>query len=383
MVKLMIDGLGGDYRKTSRLRDGSCMADSVQCFHVNARLSKNLPDVGSFRIGKAFRLLRYCLEAVWLRFFYGAKNFYYIPAPAKRTAFYRDCIVLLLCRPFFHRIIFHWHATGLTEWLQQSGFSWEQRMAQALLGVPSLSVILANSLSTDAVYFRSKRIAMVPNGIPDPCPTFDDSVVQYRVSRFAERLALFEGRTRTSSVLQKYHVVFLANCTRDKGLFDALDAVLLANKDLCGQGLPIRIHLTVAGAFLSVRERREFDSWCYVHPNEVNYVGFIDLEAKAKLLQQSDCLCFPSFYSAEGQPVSIIEGMAFGLNIVASAWRAIPELLPKNYPFLISERSNSMLARALLQSMRVDLAAKLRRRYREEFTDKCYLKSLEEALQLV
>src|SRR5207249_3021130 len=113
-----------------------------------------------------------------------------------------------------------------------------------------------------------------------------------------------------------------------------------------------------------------------------DYVGFLAADAKAELLKKSDCLCFPTYYSAEGQPVSVIEAMAFGLAIVASAWRGIPELLPEHYPFLIPERDPSAIARALVESMRTDFAKELRSRYSETFTERSHLKTLIHALQL-
>ena len=45
-------------------------------------------------------------------------NFYYVPAPGKRVALYRDWLVMLLCRPFFKNVILHWHAAGLGKWLE-------------------------------------------------------------------------------------------------------------------------------------------------------------------------------------------------------------------------------------------------------------------------
>src|SRR5436190_18488696 len=101
MVRLMIEGLGGDCRNKFEQVTETCRSDAFQCFHVNARFSSDLSDVGSFRVRKILLLVRYCLDAIWCRFRYRADNFYYIPAPPKRVAFYRDCLVLLLCRPFF------------------------------------------------------------------------------------------------------------------------------------------------------------------------------------------------------------------------------------------------------------------------------------------
>ena len=67
MVQLMLAGFGGDRRKTrddtnnpheSALGAGSNPgAYGVDCYHVNARLSQNLEDIGDFRLGKFILLL--------------------------------------------------------------------------------------------------------------------------------------------------------------------------------------------------------------------------------------------------------------------------------------------------------------------------------------
>ena len=379
MVESMLTGFRNKLIKTITAAD----SNELVCYHVNVRLSDDLEDVGRFRFGKVMTLLYYVFQAIVYRFRFGARNFYYVPAPGKRSSLYRDWIVMGLCRPFFSRLIFHWHAVGLAGWLTCDACLWERWVTRRLLGFPDLSLTLASSLSDDATYLQSKRIQVVPNGIPDPCPEFEELILPFRRANLARRRQIFEEKSAASDNRETYRVVFLAHCTREKGLFDALRAIALANQDLDEQRLPLRMHLTVAGAFLHESERQEFDSWQKAHRGQVNYVGFLAADAKRKLLQKSDCLCFPTFYLAEGQPVSIIEAMAFGLTIVASAWRGILELLPKNYPFLCSERDPSVLASTLIESVRADLAKDLRLRYCETFTEECYLNGLANALQQI
>jgi len=113
MVQLMLAGFGGDQRKSHKhskgvekreRAPGSGPRESdpygVECYHVDARLSQKLEDIGDFRIGKLLLLLCYCLQAIWCRIRYGVANFYYIPAPGKRSALYRDWVVMLICRCF-------------------------------------------------------------------------------------------------------------------------------------------------------------------------------------------------------------------------------------------------------------------------------------------
>src|SRR5687767_7825796 len=77
MVKLLLDGFGGDCRTTPK----EAWEDrEIQCFHINTRYSETVEDIGSFRIGKIFLLLRYCLAAIYCRFRHGVRTFYYVPA---------------------------------------------------------------------------------------------------------------------------------------------------------------------------------------------------------------------------------------------------------------------------------------------------------------
>ena len=99
MVQLMLEGFGGDRRK--KRRDNNGIHRGIECYHVNARLSKNMEDVGGVRFAKLFLLVGHCLQAIWCRFRYGASTLYYVPAPGKPAALYRDWMVMGLNRPFF------------------------------------------------------------------------------------------------------------------------------------------------------------------------------------------------------------------------------------------------------------------------------------------
>src|SRR5262249_40147889 len=100
MVQLMLNGFGGDHRKR-RTAEAKENPHNLTCYHVNARVSKELEDIGDFRLSKLFLLIAYCLQAIWCRMRYGVTTLYYIPAPGKHSALYRDWLVMLLCRPFF------------------------------------------------------------------------------------------------------------------------------------------------------------------------------------------------------------------------------------------------------------------------------------------
>src|SRR5437588_11639573 len=190
MVQLMLAGFGGDRRKGPRpepVNSASNGGPEIACYHVNARLSNKLEDIGNLRFGKLLLLLGYCLRAIWYRFRYGVTNFYYVPAPGKRSALYRDWMVMLVCRPFFKRVILHWHAAGLGKWLETVVNMRSRALTYRAMKQVDLSIVLSRYNRADAEKIYSRQIKIVGNGIPDPCPEFEREVLPRRKARFAAR----------------------------------------------------------------------------------------------------------------------------------------------------------------------------------------------------
>ncbi len=382
MVKLMIDGFGGDARR----RVGDSAHDrrsSIDCYHVNCRYSEDLEDIGSFRFEKVWLVIRYCIEAIWCRFRYDVDAFYFVPAPGKRAALYRDWIVMFLCRPFFRHFIHHWHAVGLGDWLRQQGTWLERWITHRLLGRASLGIALAIPNIRDSLWFRAGRVEIVPNGIPDPCPDFEAVVRPKRLARIAARRARLAG-AETPEEAGLLRVLYLAHCTASKGLFDTLEGVILANASLRADAVPMRLHLTVAGAFVTPYEEARFLQRL-ADPEvaeAVTYVGFVSGDAKSSLLRNSDVFCFPTYYETEGQPVNLIEAIAFGLAIVTTRWRAIPEIVPSDFGGFVAPHAPQEIAAALRASATVD-ACNLRAAFLSNFTEACHIQVMQSAIQSV
>jgi hypothetical protein len=176
----------------------------IPVHHVNLALSRDATDIGRWRPGKFFALLRACVRTVSARFRHGCNTLYYVPAPGKRGALWRDLVVMLLCRPFFNRLVLHWHAAGLDQWLATKATSLELGLARLLLGRAALSIVLSTSLQADALALNPRKIAVVPNGIADP----DD-----------------EPPVRSAAGDTPFQVLFLGLCSEEKGLFAATSAV--------------------------------------------------------------------------------------------------------------------------------------------------------------
>jgi glycosyltransferase involved in cell wall biosynthesis len=375
MVKLMLDGFGGDARRDPSPNSRLASLNPIRCYHVNCRYSEAFEDIGSFRPEKMWLVLRYSLEAIWCRFRYGIRAFYYVPAPGKRAALYRDWVVMLLCRPFFRHFIHHWHAVGLGDWLQREGTWFERWLTHRLLGRPALGVAVAIPSMRDALWFRSQHVEIVPNGIPDPCPDFDEVILPRRRARVRTRQRLMAGETLAESERmaaggdpQVFHVLYLAHCTREKGLFDTLDGVAIANSELFAAGSPLRCRLTIAGAFPSEDEEAEFRRRIAQPDLEgvVDYKGFVTGPAKQQLFTESDCFCFVSLHESFG--LVLVEAMAFGLPVIATSIGALLEIVPQGYPGLVPIHSAECIAKLLQEFVSADFGRNLRQHFFKHYT---------------
>jgi len=361
MVQQLLDELRGD--------------ESIEHFHVDSRLSKDIDDIASASPRKLVLLFRYCLQAVWLRLRHGVRNFYYVPAPGLRNAVYRDWIVMLICRPLFRRTIYHYQASGVGSWLETEARSWERWVSRLLLGRPALSIVLGDHYHEDAAKLLPHRIITVPNCIADPCPDYATTLQPAQ-----------QARARALGQAGTFRVLYLSLCYREKGLFDLVEAVATVNARLQAKGLAKRVQLDVAGKFYLPKEEAEFSErigQADLNDSEgplVVYHGFADELKKRSLFAQADAFVLASYYEFEAHPVSLVEAMAHGLPIIATRWRILPELFPAGYEGLVDTKSPGQIADRLEGFLGCIDEAGLRTRFLRHFTQRAFGESIRAAL---
>lgn len=384
-VKLMLEHFGGDHRRSKSSRQPP-NAFGVECYHVNARFSKTFEDIGEFQVGKVLLILYYCAQAIWCRFRFGVDHFYYVPAPGKPVALYRDWLVMLVCRPFFKKIILHWHAAGLAKWLETAVSIYARSFTYRRMRDADLSIILSEFNRRDAEKLLPRRVAIVAGGIPDPCPHFATEILPRRRARIAARQRILAGDVRApGEPEQAVNVLFLAHCTREKGVFDSVAGVMLANEALAAEKSPLRFRLTLVGAFAAETEKAELHETIrrYGLQSTVDVLGFVSAERKTRALEDADLFLFPSYYLAENQPGNLIEAMAFGLPIITTRWRSVPEMLPPGYPGIVDPKAPGQIAAALRRLATVDETMRLRESFLRRFTIEQHMARMAEAFRSV
>jgi glycosyltransferase involved in cell wall biosynthesis len=348
--------------------------DGIAYYHVNPQLSEDLGDVGKWSVRKLLRVFRSIFEAVSAGLRHRLEVFYFVPAPAKRAAMYRDWVVLLFCRLAFRRLVFHWHCIGQPEFVEQKLTVVERLLARVFYGHADLSICLSNYSREEASYFGSRHTVVVPNGIPDPCPRFDEEIWPERQKRAEILASVFSGG---SSQPLLYEVLFLSGRLAPKGLFDAMAAVTRANRALDAQSIPLRLRLTVAGPFTDEAERLRYET-AAAELNATRFpgqeeslavaIGWVDESAKGPLYRGADCFIFPTTYPAESFGLVLAEAMAHGCAVVTTRWQAVPEVLPGGYPHIIDPHDIDAMAEALLLCARQSADRSLRDYFLARFT---------------
>jgi glycosyltransferase involved in cell wall biosynthesis len=192
---------------------------------------------------------------------------------------------------------------------------------------------LGNRFSADF-----QNIAVVPNWTKIPGEFHPD--VKKRRSSAQSKLDqvrfVFCGEVRAEKGIQELFLGFqnAADKLRQKDIYISLD--------IFGQ-----INSTFQETFNRLLE--EFKS------AGVIYNGYLTHPELMERLPQFDVLVLPTYLPTEGYPGVIIEGMSFGLPVIASRWRALPELVIEGRNGLLIEPQNHAdLAEKMMEIARDD-----------------------------
>lgn len=164
------------------------------------------------------------------------------------------------------------------------------------------AIVLSESLKANFYDFLdNKKIYTVVN-------CFDDELIHY-------------SKNFNLKNYSKIRIIFLSNLIEEKGINVLLKALIELKKE------GIEIPTEIAGHRIYENEIRDV----LTSLPFVKYLGVVQGEEKAIALWNSNVFCLPTYFSkGEGQPISIIEAMAFGNLIVTTKHGGIPDICTEN-----------------------------------------------------
>jgi glycosyltransferase involved in cell wall biosynthesis len=323
----------------------------IRVYHTRLNYSQTTEQIGKVRIRKLFHLFRVIFESSYKILRHRIDVIYYPPG-ADPVPILRDIATLLVLRRFRRKLILVFHASGLCErvsswhgvlfWLFRKAFFF-----------PDAAIQKSSLNPPDGEFIEAGAIYTVPNGWPD------------QFERFRMRKAINFVPV----------ILFVGLIMEDKGVEVLIEAARL----LRARGRKFRVRLV--GEFTSKEYRRKLLSEVNDKGLEdcVDFCGRMIDDEKWAHYRAADIFCFPTHYGAESFGNVLVEAMMFGLPVVSTIWRGIPDIVEEGITgFLTEIKDPAAVAKRLSrllddEKLRTSMGQEGRERYLENFTVETYV----------
>ena len=281
---------------------------------INTSYSSFKEDLGRLSLAK---VLYYLKQYVGIVKIFSCDKLYYTSG----QTFYgvlKYLPYLLVAKLLNKEIIVHIHGNFLhKEYMSLKGF--KRSIFKKTLQLCDKGIVLSKSLRKNLTPFlKENKIFELDNFVEDFL--FEESIIKR---------------------LDKLRIIYLSNLMTEKGVFDLLDSLKILNEN------NIEFEAKIAGGIdASVEE--EIKQKLNDMPNCVDYLGLVHGKEKKKLLEWGNVFVFPTYYSMEGQPISIFEAMATGNIILTTEHAGIPDVFKDEINgFYIEKKSPNLIATKL------------------------------------
>jgi glycosyltransferase involved in cell wall biosynthesis len=197
--------------------------------------------------------------------------------------------------------------------------NWEKKILKFLLSNAEGGIVLSKLLYGNLIKFLPQnKIHIVENFVEESL--FQNDIVKQK---------------------DKIRILYLSNLMEEKGVLQLIDACeILTNRNF-------DFELKMAGNI----EESIVD---LVHSKinnipSIEYLGTVYGEEKKKLFYNANVFILPTYYTMEGQPISILEGMATGNIVVVTRHSGIPDVVSEKNGFFIEKKSVNSIVDVLIQ----------------------------------
>jgi glycosyltransferase involved in cell wall biosynthesis len=335
----------------------------LQLFHVRMAFSEDMESVGKFALRKVWVLFTTILRIMMARFRYGTPVLYYPPSGPNKVPVLRDIVLLCATRWLFRKVVFHFHAGGVSTFGPQLPAIFRPLYRYAY-GRPALSIRTAPQNPDDGAAFGALRDVVVPNGIPD----MRGQVIERTAGPGGPLVILFTGVLIPS-----------------KGVRVMLEAF----RSLLGRGVDARLELM--GKWGDVAFEQECTRWVAEHGlvDRVTFLGVRKDLDKFAHFAGCDIFCFPSYFEAESFGLVLVEAMQFAKPVVSTNWRGIPSVVQEGVNgFLVPIQDPAAVADRLQRlagdpALRKRMGEEGRRIFLRDLTLEAFHRSMERELVAV
>ncbi|MDN3596246.1 glycosyltransferase family 4 protein [Zunongwangia endophytica] len=216
-----------------------------------------------------------------------------------KKSFFRDSIYAYIAKLAKKKLVVYWHGweNDYEEAIFKSKFlKWifKKTFAKA-----DLSIVLGQVFSDKLKNLGfQNRIIIETNAVE---------------SRFLS----FPLKKRVINQDDEIKLLFIARLQKEKGVYEAIETLKLLNKEQKN-----KYKLIIAG---SGNEEEKIAALAN-NDDSIDFLGYIRDEDKHKALLNSDILFFPTYYP-EGLPLTILEGIMYGLPVISRPVGGISDII--------------------------------------------------------
>lgn len=257
----------------------------------------------------------------------------YISTSQSKVGFIRDYLFINFAHFLGRKVIAHQFGSNYDKFFSSQSPSFQQKIISTF--EKTKKIVVEGDFTKNHFSFLKDyktKVISIPNGLPEKVDS----------KNIAPKILDPE---------KEIHLLYLSNLIESKGYWDVLKAVdLLVNKH------NRNIIAVFSGKFLGGVDDKTFSSpemarnefFKYINENNlkeriVYHSGLFGLE-KAKYFQESHFFLLPSYYINEGQPVSILEALAYGCVPVVTKYRLIPDMVNEENGFFVEPKSPEEIA---------------------------------------
>lgn len=322
---------------------------------------------GSFNFKKSFSTI-YSIFEVWIKV--SSCKTYYSTMSTSLFGFIRDLLIVTFAKINNKRIILHLHGGGFEEFYEKSPKLFKFLIRFNLKNTDR--IIVLGELLKNQFYcvgdFIQEKLVVVPNGLT---------------------LGVSEPNRRVKSIknIRSKEILYLSNMMPTKGYKDLIKGIeILKDKGFDD------IHLNLCGGFYDAKTEKdneiksEKDLLIYLKnlglENFITYHGEVLGDYKIEHLEKAHLFILPTYYPWEGQPLSIIEAMAFATPVISTYHKGIPELIKNaRTGYFVEARSPEQIASSITKIFSdlddyENMSRQSRVMYEEKFKQEVHLEKL-------
>lgn len=232
---------------------------------------------------------------------------------ASDASFARKSYFIRLAKLFGKKLVIHQHGGDIENFYQKQPERGQKRIRE-IFNKADVLLVLSPVLEQ---FFRElaepSKVTLFPNAVIQP---------QFTEKSYGQQKLLFLGRL-----------------CREKGLAELFSILPELHEEFP------RMHLYLGGIW----EDEALHTQAEQMKEYVTELGWIRGNEKREYLQSCDIFVFPTYF--EGQPVSVLEAMAYRCGIVASAVGGIPQMIADGQTGLLTEPKDKESLKSALRKL--------------------------------